>query len=199
MEVSVNERSVSTSATEESTLMSLLDELRGSGEIPADHVVVGLRVGDRRWGSAEFDLQLDAPLQGVDRIHIDTEDLHGYGRRILEDAAGMLDVMCEAAVEIARQFRAGDPHEGSANLFNLLDSLQRFLFCLSRVKQICAPEGGEAPQPGPAGPALSAALDLALACQEAQDWDGLADRLESDLVPAMRGFEAVLAELRDRI
>ena len=197
MNVTINDRQVGTSATEETTLGALLDELRRCGEIQADQVVVGLSAEGRRWGAGDFEVQLGAPLRGVGRLQIDTTDMKGYGRRILKDAAGMLTVMCSAAAETAHQFRTGNPQEASTNLYNLLDSLQRFFFCLFQVKNICLPEAPASLLGGPANQPLSAALDRVRTCQELEEWDALADHIESDLVPALHGFQTVVARLQD--
>lgn len=195
MKITVNERPVGTSATEETTLGALLDELRRRGEIRADQVVVGLTAEGRRWGAEDFQVQLGAPLQGIGRLEIDTDDLKGYGRRILTDAASMLTVMTTGAAEIALQFRAGTPQEASSNLYNLLDSLQRFFFCLFQVKNICLPEVPGSILAGPANEQLSAALDQVRTCQELEEWDALADRIDDGLVPALQGLQAVVTRL----
>jgi hypothetical protein len=123
-------------------------------------------------------------------------DLRDYGRRIVSEAGAMLDVLCEAARETAGQFRVGGPYEASANLYNLLDSLQRFLFCLSQVKGACLPDQPRSTLNEPEAERLSAALDAMRACQEGGRWQELAGRIESDLLPALKGLHGALADLR---
>ena len=133
MKVTVNDRPVAACATEETTLGDLLEELRQRGEIPADQVLVGLKAEGRPLGVRDFEARLAAPLAGLGELAIATTDLHGYGRRILTDADAMLSLLCDAAPQIAHQFQAGDPKEASSHLYNLLDCVQRFLFCLAQV------------------------------------------------------------------
>ncbi len=197
MKVTVNDRLVSACATEETTLRELLDGLRRSGEIPADQVIVGLASEGRPWGVQDFEVQLGAPLKGVGNLAIDTTDLYGYGRRILADADSMLGVVCAAAAEISSQFRAASPQEASTNLYNLLDTLQRFLFCLSQVKNMCLPDAPDSVLETPATGRLNDALDGMQACQEAEEWQALADRMDDDLLPALEGFHGVVASLED--
>ena len=197
MKVTVNEKPVGACATEQTTLAALLDELRRRGDIAPDQVVVGLSAEGRRWGTEDFQVQLGAPLQGIGRLEIDTVDLKGYGRRILTDASGMLSVMSNGAAEIALQFRAGIPQEASSNLYNLLDSLQRFFFCLFQVKNICLPDTPGSILTGPANEQLSAALDQVRTCQELEEWDALADRIEDGLLPALQGLQDVVTHLEE--
>jgi len=197
MKVTVNDRPVDACATEETTLRELLDELRRSGQIPAGQVIVGLASEGRPWGVQDFEVQLGAPLRGVGSLAIDTTDLPGYGRRILADADSMLGVVCEAASEISRQFRAASPQEASTHLYNLLDTLQRFLFCLAQVKNMCLPDAPDSLLETPATSRLTDALDSMQACQEAEEWQGLADRIDDGLLPALEGFHGVVASLGD--
>jgi hypothetical protein len=197
MKVTVNDRQVSTCAAEQSTLRGLLDELRGSGQIPADQVIVGLTVGGRAWRGQDFEDGLGTPLEHLGAVAIDTTDLHGYGRRILSDADAMLSVICEAASRISDQFRCGSPQEASSHLYNLFESLQRFLFCLCQVRSICLPDAPDFLLHTPASARLNAALDEMQACQEVEEWQTLADRIDTNLLPALQGFHGVVGALGD--
>lgn len=195
MKVTVNDKPVEIATTGETTLRELLDDLRRSGEIPADQVIVGLASEGRAWGVQDFEVHLPAPLQDIEVLAIKTTDMQGYGRRILADADSMLGVVCDAATRISSQFRDANAQEASSNLYNLLDTLQRFLFCLAQVKNICLPDAPDSLLESPATGRLTEALDGMQASQEAEEWQTLADRIDGDLLPALEGFHGVVATL----
>ncbi len=199
MKVTVNDRPVDAPTTEETTLRQLLDDLRRRGEIPAGP-------GDRRaWparaapGACRTSRSSSsAPLQGIRRPghrhhrparlrppHPSRRGLHA-GRRLRAPPR-----------QISSQFRAASPQEASSNLYNLLDTLQRFLFCLAQVKNICLPDAPDSLLETPATGRLTDALDSMQACQEAEEWQSLADRIDDDLLPALEGFHGVVATLGD--
>ena len=198
-EVSINDRAVGTSDEDGDTLESLLDSLRGRGEIGSAEVMVALEVDSRSWAADELDRLGDVALADVRQVAIATDDMRGYGRRILTDAAGMLAVLQEAATKLAHNFRHGDPKEANADLFNLLDAFQRFFGCVYHVKNTCAVQNRDLDSPEGLLGRVDAALDLVAASHESEDWPALADRVEKDLLPAIAGFEVVLQDLRDAI
>ncbi|MHC4479899.1 MAG: hypothetical protein ACYS8K_01715 [Planctomycetota bacterium] len=199
MKLSINDRPVGTSAADGDTLEALLDSLRDRGEIGRDEVVVRLEVDRRPWHAADVDTLTDARLEGIQQVCIDTDDLHGYARRILQDGSSMLAVLEEATGRVAGELRSGEQEKSNADLFNLLSALQQFLACLHQVKNTCGLEGEALGLSSDAMKAVSDSLELIQASQESEDWMSLATHLEADLLPALGRFQGVLAQMSDRI
>ncbi|MHC5033413.1 MAG: hypothetical protein ACYTFZ_00025 [Planctomycetota bacterium] len=199
MEVSVNDRAVSTSLEDGATIDALLDNLRERGEIRRDEVIVTLDVDNHAPSAADMDAVLRTRLCDVQHVCIETDDLQGYARRILTDARSMLSVLQDAAKHLADEFR-GDEHEKSnADLFNLLTALQHFLACLYHVRNTCGLAQAPLEPGGRLLADVSSSLELIQTSQEEQDWHGLAAHLELKLLPALGGFERVLQEMSDSI
>ncbi|KPK65275.1 MAG: hypothetical protein AMK73_03425 [Planctomycetes bacterium SM23_32] len=192
MRVSVNDRPVATSSEDGATLEALLDSLRNRGEIARDQVIVRLDVNNHPWRAEDMDKLGDAPLKAVGEVAIATDGMQGYARRILTDARSMLTVLEDATRHLAAEFRADKPEQANGDLFNLLNALQRFLFCLYHVRNTCGLESDPAHEQQHLIAQLTGCLDLVELSQERRDWPSLADQLELDLLAALRGFDHVL-------
>lgn len=186
MKLSINEAPVATLPDEEETSVgALLDGLRRRGDIRSDEVVVGLRVNDRPWSSGNLDALFDARLDASHEVSIATDDLRGYGRRILTDSRDMLRVLRDAASSLAEQFRSGRPKDANTNLYNLLSTMQMFLACIYHVRNTCAVPCSALEASGPVITGISRSLDAIQTSQTAHDWPALASQLESELTPAL--------------
>jgi len=198
MKVTVNEEIVEGPACGAATLRDLIDCLRGDGRIGDDQVVAAIEVDRRPWGPGDMD-RLGAPLAGPNEVSIRTEGMAGYARRILQDATGMLRVLKEANRCVAAGLRSGDPATGNRDLFQLLEALQNFLNCLGSVQMACGGDGVSVPPRRTVMALLSAALDTVADCQRREDWPALADQLDQHLMPALEGFEDVIAAMNGQV
>jgi hypothetical protein len=199
MKLTIDQRDVAIVPQDGETLDSLLTGLRARAEIPATRVIASLEVDGSRWAADHIEAAAHTMLDDLAEVHIRTDDLQGYARRILTDAGGMLGVLQAATLRLADEFRADEPKQANADLLNLLNALQHFLACLYHVRNTYA---SELPDPDPMQPVVervSRCLDVIQASQERRDWTALAGQLELDLLPSFRGFESLLEGMKDEI
>lgn len=197
MKVTVNEAPVDVPPAPDMTVASLLDELRESGAIPADQVVVGLEL-DTADGHGGDDI-LEQTVSKASRVAVATDDMRGYARRILTDLDGMLAVVRESAPRIAEKLRSGSTKEANSDLYNLFDALQQLLFCLCQIQNTCLPEREESPLSEDAVERLNSCLDAVQECQQRGDWEAVADRLDDTVEPALAGLGADARRLKERV
>ncbi len=202
MNVTVNDRAVETPADvlpSDAGLDTLLDDLKKRGDIPADEVVVSLEVNGHRWTSEDMDRLGTTTLRDVARVAVGTAGVQQYGGRVLDDAASMLKVVREATQSVAREFRQGAPEQANEHLFLLLDAIHSFFSCTFRVMNICAPEQTAVQSQNRLIQGITSSLDSIQASQEKQDWAALADRLESELVPALDECGGLISRLQKEL
>jgi len=202
MNVTVNDKAVQTLETDAPSgagLDTLLDNLKKCGAIPPDEVVVSLEVNGRTWSSKEMDHLEATHLQDVAQIAVVTAGVRDYGIRVLQDAASMLDVLREGAHGVARAFREDTPQKANSQLFLLLDAVHSFFGCLFRVTNICTTEQTTRQDRGRLMQRVTLSLEAIQACQEEQNWDALADRLETDLISAIDECADMVRRLQEEI
>mgnify|MGYP006303604807 CR=1 FL=1 len=187
MKVSVNEKAVSSELSAQDTLEDLIDELRRSGAIRPDEVVAGLTVDRRPMRSVDMEEAGTTRLDTISQVAIETDDVAGYGRRILQDAAGMATVLSEAGPRVATLLRNGEIEKANDQFFNLLQVLQHLLACVDTVEGACISDSANADTRRLTMALLSASLDTVVKCQENKDWDTMAERIDEHLVPAFNG------------
>lgn len=181
------------------TIEDMIDALRERGHIRADEVVVELEVDGYCWRAADMDSMGSARLEGVREVAVSTTDMRGYAFRILTDAESMLRVLTEGSAHVANLMRTGPVDQANVHLFNLLNALQRFLSCLVHVQNACELSTGLLGSSEDVLAGLSASLESVQQHQEASDWVGVAERLESDLVPALGALHPVLDGMRGEL
>ncbi|MFO8008940.1 MAG: hypothetical protein R6V05_14525 [Candidatus Brocadiia bacterium] len=193
MELTVNQKAVDAPPEDGLTLDAVLNHLREAGRIPEDQLIVGISVDRQSLSASEMQARREEPLGPDAAVAVATEGVQGYGRRILADAAGMVDVLNEAVPRVAEALRTKGQKEANEELFFLLDAVQRLLVCLNQVQNTC-----ELAQ-GPGGDrlaAVSGALTTMQAAQEQEDWPALADALEAELAPAVEGLVGLVQDMR---
>jgi hypothetical protein len=195
MKVTVNAQLVKSSAGDGDTLGDLIDELRRCGSIKPDEVLASLAVDSREWGAQDMELLHGTQLDGLTEVSITTDDISGYARRILNDAAGMLNVLRQATRGVARNLRGSQPKKANRDLFQLLDAIQQFLTCLYRLRNTCVGHDTAIGSQCAALALMSASLDTIVGCQEREDWPSLASQLEHDLMPALDAFDHLVSTM----
>ncbi len=199
MNIRLNDQTLQVACEAPLTLGGLLDDLRARGAIAADEVVVDIRVDGLDWNAQDLEARKeDALPQGSDVV-IATDDSRGYGRRILTDAAGMVDILQEAARTVAHALREETPEQANADLFMMLDAVQRLLVCLHQIQNTYGLKRGLTAGPEPLLNGISEALQEMQACQESQDWPALAESVENRLAPALQGVGRVVQTMKDEL
>jgi hypothetical protein len=197
MKLTLNHRPVAAAPDDGETLESLLDGLRGRGEIRSDEVVVELRVDSRAWQADDMAALASTRLADLSEVAIATDEVRGCARRILVDCRSMLDVLEQAVPRVAEQFRSGPPEQANEALYNLLNALQQFMVCLYHVRNTCALKSDPLGASGDLLGGLAACLDDIHGGQEREDWRALGCLLADGLPPALQRFEVVLQDMID--
>jgi len=199
MHVQVNDEPARIEGEDGLTLADLLDELRSSGGIAADEVVVGVEVDGQQWSADDLENRQQDVLPRDTRVAIATDSSRGYALRILSDAAGMIDGLREAAGSVAKALRDGSTEQANADLFRLLEAVQRLLVCLHQVQNVYELEHGlSSGDDSPLG-RMSDALQQMQSCQQQQDWPALAGALTDDLVPALQSLDQLTEQMRSEL
>ncbi len=198
MKVSVNDRLVSEAPVPEGNLRELLDRLRAEGDIPPDEVVLQLRVDGQTCTAEDLDRE-GSPALGGAEVAVETGDLRTYASAILKDVSAMAGVVRQAVPRVAEALRDGDAEEANADLFRLLEAVQKALTMLYQVQHTCDLRCGPARDGEPLVDGISRALDRVEAAQNGQDWAAAARALEHGLLPAVARFEPAVEMMRDEL
>jgi sulfur carrier protein ThiS len=199
MKISVNEKPVKSELSEQDTLHDLIDELREAGEIRPDEIVAALAIDSRPLRSGEMETVGATNLESISQVEIETDDVTGYGRRILCDASSMAGVLTEAGSRISALLRDEKIEEANDRFYSLLQALQNLLACLDTVQTTCLPQIARTDARRVTMALLSAALDTVVRCQENENWATMADRLDEHLIPAMNGLRNLLDSLHRQV
>ena len=131
-------------------------------------------------------------LASVGRVDVDTATPAAFVRQCLTDSIVSLQQMAAVAIDLSSVYRGADVasgHQGLAALALELGGLPSLVAALQGPLQIPLAGAGQQLE------ALGTVLDSIVAAQESEDWLTVADVLEYDLEPAIRGWEGVLAGL----
>ena len=135
-------------------------------------------------------------LAEVARVDVETATPAAFVRQCLLDAVASLQQMASAALDLGAVYRGSDVAPGHHRLAALaleLRSLPSLVATLQgplQVKMNTAPQYLEV---------LGAVLGSLVAAQESEDWVTVADVLEYELEPVIRGWEMVLTALANQI
>jgi hypothetical protein len=98
-------------------------------------------------------------------------------------------VLSEAGPRIAALLRRGETEQANDQFFTFLQALQSLLACVDRAAGYCmsGPDHTESDTRRMTMALLSASLDTVVKCQENEDWQTMADRIDEHRVPATNG------------
>ncbi len=195
MKVCLNDRTIDVEDQQPNTVAGLLETLRQGGQIPPAHVVVDISVDGRAWTGQDLSERHENPLPRGCTVSIGTDDVRGHARRVLQDVRQMLEVLVNAARDIARHMHQQDPKEANRGLYRLLDSVQNTIGCLCQVQNICELECGPRTDQSGLLEATNRSLEAIRQRQENEDWKGLASVLNAQFPAALEGLRQITDDM----
>ncbi len=143
-----------------------------------------------------------APLSGIERISLTTNSPGELLRNGLEGAITLCDAICGDIGRTVEAFRLGEGEKGQSCYVACVESMGTF-FQLSGAILNGFRAGFFSGAMWPAGTpevpsdATAEVLGRLLEHQKGEDWTAMADVLEFEVVPNLRGWREFLSRLRD--
>ena len=136
-------------------------------------------------------------LAAVGRIEVEAVESGRLLNETLDLARQSLPVLADSARQAARLFRGGATDAGQQQLVPLVQAVQTLLVLTDASAQagqvdLDAARGRMAQGGRDVFTAMTAALDLVIARQSAQDWTGLATALDTEFAAAVTAWCGVL-------
>ncbi|RZB34892.1 MAG: hypothetical protein SRB1_00660 [Desulfobacteraceae bacterium Eth-SRB1] len=120
-------------------------------------------------------------IDDIYTLEIGTTDKTGIGRSFLENSGMIFDNLCKSAEKISGLFRMSDEKEANRHFVKFLESYRDLILMFRQGEDILELDSQEKLA------SLEKIADEIIAAQEKEDWIMLADLLEYELAPLLKG------------
>ena len=140
------------------------------------------------------------PLEGLATVEVEVGTPTDLIARSLDEAAGAIDGLADAALRVGAAFRGYDIDAANQGLSQLAEGLRMLVMIVSTVAQarqldvndIACPGG----KVGQFITELTEHIEAVITAQAAADWITVADVVEYDIEPTVRRWRTLLEDLR---
>lgn len=185
------------------------DPARNLGEVlndvilglPANRIVTGIALNGKYISRAEKDLFANQNIQEFEELSIRTTDKAIWSANGIDMALSCIESVEKSLIVVAELYRDNNIAEANHFFAHCIEGLERFTeilmltrsalrpdFSQVRVDQLSLSEVEEH---------LSLILKNILQCQERNDYPGIADRVEYELIPNLCHWTAGLKQLKN--
>jgi hypothetical protein len=145
---------------------------------------------------------LDSPLGQVQELHIRTADKEIWAATGVDIAASSVERIQRSLIRAAELFREENKAQANHFFAQCIDGLERFLEtimitrCALKLDFKCIQIHGLGLPLSQIEQEFGAILATILECQEKQDFDGVADKVEYELLTNLSAWSSALRQLR---
>ena len=199
MEVYLDEQQMDALSVKGNNLEEILSDIMAS-HLSDERIVSEVRINGETYSEPSPHAALTVSRTGIQRLDLLTVPLEQLAQILLDTGPGHLDILAEAAVRVAGEFRIGDEAEANDHFSVFLQALQDFFAFLGQVLTVMTIPLAHLETEGLSAPVklreLSQALTEINRRQEDEDWILLADCMEYELAPLLRDWQKILRQVR---
>jgi hypothetical protein len=141
------------------------------------------------------------PSKDIKTLEIDTMSAEEMARHFFRNGGKYLDLLIKGAEKISELFRIADETEANEHYSEYLENLRLFIQMVAESKEALHLNLSAIPFQNATVEdevqKLSNVMDQMLKVQENEDWVMLADLLEYELIPLLRGWESITGILME--
>jgi hypothetical protein len=198
MEISIDREKVDLRGARPRNLEEVLEQ------IMAEHIQPGRYITGVKYNGADYSENQthDAakiPVKEIETLEIESQSSEEVARHFLKSGGKQLDFLVSGAQKIAELFRVSDENEANEWYAEYLENLRLFLQMISECQEVLGLNFTETSNQGFTVEdrihQLSSLIDQMLKVQEEEDWVVLADLLEFELIPLLKGWKEILVFL----
>jgi len=201
MEISLDRKSIELEGPQDNNLEEILTRVM-SEHVQLGKVITGVRLNGTGYSEKNPHDAVNIPLKDIRTLEIDTMSAEEMARHFFENGEQYLDILIKGGEKISELFRIADETEANEHYAEYLENLRLFLQMIAESKEAFHLNFSAIPfQNATVGDEvrkLSNVMDQMLKVQENEDWVMLADLLEYELIPLLKGWDQILALLREQ-
>jgi hypothetical protein len=194
MEISVDRKSVEIEGAHISNLEEILVKVM-SEHVQPGKVITGVKLNGAGYSEKKPHDAATVSLKDIQTLEIDTMSAEEMARHFFNNGAKYLELLIKGAEKISELFRIADETEANEHYAEYLENLQLFLQMVAESKEALHLNLSAIPFQNATVEdevqKLSNVTDQMLKVQENEDWVMLADLLEYELTPLLRGWESI--------
>ncbi len=199
MEIYIDARKLNNPSVNSANLGDLLLDIM-AGHLPSGRVLSEVLVNGKTYNESYPDEALGVDLNSVSRLDLVTVPSTTMAQVLINQGPAHLDVLSEAALKLADEFRLSDEAEANEKFLLFLQAMQDFFSFLGQALDILAISLAHLEMEGLSASnklrELTRILTEMSDRQEEYDWILLADTMEYDLVPVLNDWKNILDRLK---
>ena len=201
MEISLDRKSIEFEGPQGSNLEEILMRVM-SEHVQPGNVITAVKLNGTGYSEKNPHGAADVPLKDIKTLEIDTMSAEEMARHFFNNGGKHLDLLIRGAEKISELFRIADETEANEHYVEYLENLRLFVQMVAESKEALHLNLSAIPfQKATVEDEvqkLSNMMDQMLKVQENEDWVMLADLLEYELIPLLKGWDQVFALLREQ-
>ena len=201
MEISLDRKSIELEGPQGSNLEEILMRVM-SEHVQPGTVITGVKLNGAGYSEKKPHDAEDVPVKDIKTLEIDTMSAEEMARHFFHNGGKHLDLLIKGAEKISELFRIADETEANEHYSEYLENLRLFIKMVAESKEALRLNFSAIPFQNATVEdevqKLSNVMDQMLKVQENEDWVMLADLLEYELIPLLKGWDQILALLREQ-
>lgn len=201
MEISLDRKSIEWEGPQGSNLEEILTRVI-SEHVQPGKVITGVKLNGTGYSEENPHDAANVPMKDIKTLEIDTRSAEEMARHFFRNGGKYLDLLIKGAEKISELFRIADETEANEHYVEYLENLRLFVQMVAESKEALHLNLSAIPFQNATVEAevqkLSNMMDQMLKVQENEDWVMLADLLEYELIPLLKGWDQVFALLGEQ-
>lgn len=201
MEISLDRKNVELEGPQGSNLEEILIRVM-SEHVQQGKVITSVKLNGTGYSEENSHDAAGVPLKDIKTLEIDTMSAEEMARHFFRNGGKYLDLLIKGAEKISELFRIADETEANEHYSEYLENLRLFIQMVAESKEALHLNLSAIPFQNATVEdevqKLSNMMDQMLKVQENEDWVMLADLLEYELIPLLKGWDQVFALLGEQ-
>jgi len=199
MEISVDRQHIELGEAQINNLEEILIKVM-SEHVQLGKVITAVKLNGTGYSEKNPHDAARIPLKDIKTLEVDTMSAKEMARHFFTNGGKYLDPLIKGAEKISELFRVADETEANEHYVEYLENLRLFLQMIAQCTDALHLDLSAIPfQKATVKEEvqkLSDVVDQMLKVQENEDWVMLADLLEYELIPLLKGWNEILAVLQ---
>ena len=199
MEISLDRKRLELEGAQSTNLEEILMKVI-SEHVQPGKIITGVKLNGTGYSEKNPHDAASVALKDIKILEIDTMSAEEMAKHFFTNGEKYLDLLIKGAEKISELFRVADETEANEHYAEYLENLRLFLQMIAQCTEVLHVDLSAIPfQKATVKEEvqkLSGVMDQMLKVQEDEDWVMLADLLEYELIPLLKGWNEILALLQ---
>jgi hypothetical protein len=199
MEISLDRKRLELEGAQSTNLEEILMKVI-SEHVQPGKIITGVKLNGTGYSEKNPHDAASVALKDIKILEIDTMSAEEMAKHFFTNGEKYLDLLIKGAEKISELFRVADETEANEHYVEYLENLRLFLQMIAQCTEVLHVDLSAIPFQKASVKEevqkLSGVMDQMLKVQEDEDWVMLADLLEYELIPLLKGWNEILALLQ---